>query len=530
MNWQKGWWKRPLRLGSVQAYPTLLLILLLAFALRLYGLANQSLWWDELKTWERATVPLNQMLTNLIGIRDQVPLYYWMMRFWRTIGTEPTILRLFSVYFGTLSIPLVYKIGRRLDGQATGLLSAFLLAISPFHIWYSQEVRMYTLLPALLLLAHFCLLRLLQTNRWQLWLAYGLAITAALYTHYFAFFVVLVHYIFFVLHLRQIRPQTMRWFLTMLAVGAAFAPWAYLVITQTTGYSAAVPDWINRIQWHDLLQTLTVFAAGFGLGRGSWLAAICAAIFLVGVGSSLQFLPKKEATKLPLPPQTLHTRLLFIWFLLPLLITFLVSVENGLLPDSGFSVYHDRYLLISLPPFLLLAALGWQRWRKQTAVFWPLLLLISIVSGIGLWQQVNNPAYARTGWNSAFAQMEQIAPEGTVIIGHKDVLLPVSYYGNGRYPFIQIPPPETDHITPVFAETMAQQLALAADEHSLVWHIEQFYNFDPHGYPDVRNTAVVSPAATPTRTWLNAHFTILDQRELPGLRLTLYDLEAEAQN
>ena len=167
---------------------------------------------------------------------------------------------------------------------------------------------------------------------------------------------------------------------------------------------------------------------------------------------------------------------------------------------------------------------------RQTAVFWPLLLLISIVSGIGLWQQVNNPAYARTGWNSAFAQMEQIAPEGTVIIGHKDVLLPVSYYGNGRYPFIQIPPPETDHITPVFAETMAQQLALAADEHSLVWHIEQFYNFDPHGYPDVRNTAVVSPAATPTRTWLNAHFTILDQRELPGLRLTLYDLEAEAQN
>ena len=150
MNWQKGWWKRPLRLGSVQAYPTLLLILLLAFALRLYGLANQSLWWDELKTWERATVPLNQMLTNLIGIRDQVPLYYWMMRFWRTIGTEPTILRLISVYFGTLSIPLVYKIGRRLDGQATGLLSAFLLAISPFHIWYSQEVRMYTLLPALL--------------------------------------------------------------------------------------------------------------------------------------------------------------------------------------------------------------------------------------------------------------------------------------------------------------------------------------------------------------------------------------------
>lgn len=522
MNWQKAWRQRP--------YLPLTLILLLAFALRLAGLAQQSLWWDELKTWERATMPLDEMFANLIGIRDQVPFYYWLMRFWRKIGTEPIILRLFSVYFGMVSIAIFYKIGRRLDGQSVGLLAPFLLAISPFHIWYSQEVRMYALLPTLLLLAHLCLLRLLQNNRWQLWLAYGLTMTAALYTHYFAFFVVLVHYIFFVLHLRQIRRQTASWFLTMLAVGAAFAPWAYLVTSRTAGYGAAVPDWINLIQWRDLPQTLTVFAAGFGLGRGSWLAAICTAVFLIGIGSSFKFLPKKQANNLPLSAKTLHTRLLLIWLVLPLLITFLVSLENGLLPTSGFSVYHDRYLIISLPPFLLLTALGWQRWRKQTAVFWPLLLFISVVSGMSLWQQVNNPAFARSGWPTAFAQIEAITPETAVIIGHKDALLPVAYYGNGRYPFVQIPPPESDAITPTFADTMAQQLTLAAEQHNLVWHVEQFYNFDPHGYPDVRNTAVANPTETPTHTWLNTHFTILDQRQLPGLRLTLYDLEMKTQD
>ena len=86
MNWQLHWRKRPLL--------PLLFLLLLAFGLRLYGLASQSLWWDELKTWERTTMPLDEMLTGLIGIRDQVPFYYWIMRFWSQIGTEAVILRL----------------------------------------------------------------------------------------------------------------------------------------------------------------------------------------------------------------------------------------------------------------------------------------------------------------------------------------------------------------------------------------------------------------------------------------------------
>ncbi|MBK8901474.1 MAG: glycosyltransferase family 39 protein [Anaerolineaceae bacterium] len=518
MNWPTGWRKRP-------SLPFILL-LLLAFGLRLFGLAQQSLWWDELKTWERTTMPLSVMLTNLVGIRDQVPFYYWVMRFWTQIGTDAIILRLFSVYMGTASVALLYQIGRRLGGTAAGFLAAFLLAISPLHIWYSQEVRMYALLPALLLLAHLCLLRLLADNRWPLWLAYGLAMTAALYTHYFAFFMVLVHYIFFVLHRQRLRRQTVGWFITMLFVAAAFAPWVTLVLTRTDGYGTAVPDWINLIHWTDLPLTLTVFAAGFGLGRGSWLAAICAAALLVGIGRSLPFLRKKDATGEPLSRQTLHTRLLLIWLVLPLAITFLVSLENGLLPASGFSIYHDRYLIISLPPFLLLATLGWQRWRQHAALFWPVLLVVTIISGLSLWQQVGNPAFARSGWPTAFAQIELRDSETAVIIGHKDVLLPVAYYGNGRYPFVQIPPPETDTITPVFAAAMTQQLALAAEQHNLAWHAEPFYNFDPHGFADARHAAVASAANTPTHSWLKAHYRQLEQIQLPGIRLTLYDLEA----
>lgn len=502
----------------------LVFVLWLAFGLRLYGLATQNLWWDELKSWERAAMPLNEMLTDLIGIRDQVPFYYWLMRFWAQIGTDTVILRLFSVYLGTASVAFLYQIGRRLAGPNTGLLAAFLLAISPFHIWYSQEVRMYALLPALLLLAHFCLLRLLDNNRWQLWVLYGVAMTAALYTHYFAFFAVMVHYIFFVLHLRHMRRQTLSWFLTMLAVGAAFAPWVTLVLTQTDGYRTAVPNWINHIQWIDLPLTLTVFAAGFGLGRASWLAAIAAALFLIGIASSLGFVRKKSAANEALSAQTLHTRLLLIWLVLPLTLTFFVSLGNGLLFANGFSIYHDRDLLISLPPFLLLAALGWQRWQRQAILFWPLLLLVTLISGLGLSQQVNNPAYNRSSWPMAITQIQVICGDTAVIIGQKDVLLPVAYYANGRYPFVQIPPPETDEVTLAFAAVMAQQLTLAAEQHNLVWHAEQIINDDPHGFPEARSAAVASADDTPTRRWLADHYRKLEQIQLPGMRLTLYDL------
>lgn len=504
----------------------LLVILLLAFALRLVGLTSQNLWWDELKTWERATMPLNAMLRDLMSIRDQVPFYYWVMRFWSKIGTDAIIFRLFSVFLGTASVAFIYQIGRRLDGRNTGILAAFLLAISPFHIWYSQEVRMYTLLPALLLLAHFCLLRLLESNRWQLWLLYGLAMTAVLYTHYFALFIVLVHTTFFVLHFRQIRRQTLSWLITMLAVGAAFAPWVYLVLTKTDGYGTAVPEWINHIQWIDLPLTFSVFAAGFGLGRASWLAALVAAIFLMGIGRSLPFLRRKANNQTTLSGQTLHTRLLLIWLVLPLAFTFFVSLENGLLSASGFSIYHDRYLIISLPPFLLLTALGWQAWRKQAILFWPLLLLVTIVSGLGLSQQVNNPAFDRSSWPTAITQIQVICGDTAVIIGQKDVLLPVTYYANGRYPFVQIPPPETDEITPAFAASMTQQVALAAEQHNLVWHVEQLFNYDPHGFPEARQAAVASADDTPARSWLAAHYRKLEQIQLPGMRLTLYDLDA----
>ncbi len=203
----------------------LLVILLIAFALRIYLLNTQSLWWDELKTVERATISLQEMLADLISKRNHMPLYFLLMRIWILLGQSPFVVRFFSVIWGLLSVAEIYRLGRLLSGQVAGILAALLLALAPFHIWYSQEARMYTILPLALLLAHDFLLLAVRKGNGRYWFGYGLAMLVALFLHYFAVFVLLAHYVFFALHFRKLRTAALRWFVTTLLVGGLAAIW-----------------------------------------------------------------------------------------------------------------------------------------------------------------------------------------------------------------------------------------------------------------------------------------------------------------
>ena len=126
----------------------------------------------------------------------------------RLAGRGEWSLRFPSVFFGTLLVPLLWTLARRLfgSGRAGGraaLLAGLLAALSPLYTYYAQEARMYTLLAALGGLAGYCLLRAMAQPfaggrvalRW--WAAFALAAAAALYTHYFATFLLLAYALYF---------------------------------------------------------------------------------------------------------------------------------------------------------------------------------------------------------------------------------------------------------------------------------------------------------------------------------------------
>jgi len=140
-------------------------ITLLAAALRMWNLDRTSFWTDELMQLGVVTLPtLRESLSILQTHVASMPLDFLIGRFWIGIagGNTETILRLWPVFVGTLTVPAIYLFGKRLGGKVEGLLAAFLLAISPFHVAYSREFRFYSLFCLLATLLVWAFLRMLS--------------------------------------------------------------------------------------------------------------------------------------------------------------------------------------------------------------------------------------------------------------------------------------------------------------------------------------------------------------------------------
>jgi uncharacterized membrane protein len=126
-------------------------IIFLGFLLRLYRLTDQSIWLDEAWSIYHSQQPLSQ----IIGLKDNTPpLYYLLLHFWMQIKSNSEFsARLLSTFLGTISIYVTYLLGSLIFNKKTGILAALLLAISPIHIYYSQETRAYSLFFLLTLLS-----------------------------------------------------------------------------------------------------------------------------------------------------------------------------------------------------------------------------------------------------------------------------------------------------------------------------------------------------------------------------------------
>ena len=168
----------------------LLLMVLLAMALRLYHLDASSLWFDEIKAVLTSRLDFLSMLDFQAKSSVHPPLLYMITHLFLTLfGDSDFVARLPATLFGSLSIVLAFKVGAVLWTRKEGLLGAFLLAVSPYHVRFSQEARHYGLMVFLTLLALVFLLNALRKNDKTLWIGFALCTALSMYTHYFTFFV-----------------------------------------------------------------------------------------------------------------------------------------------------------------------------------------------------------------------------------------------------------------------------------------------------------------------------------------------------
>jgi len=119
-----------------------------AAVLRLLHLGEWSFWVDEAHTWRDATMPLVGEQGFLRQDRALYPITFLALRGLLSlgwIGTDEAALRLPFAVVGVLSVVAVGIFGRRLVGPWAAVMAAWLCALHPWHVYWSQNARGYIL-------------------------------------------------------------------------------------------------------------------------------------------------------------------------------------------------------------------------------------------------------------------------------------------------------------------------------------------------------------------------------------------------
>jgi len=308
----------------------------LALALRLYHLDFNSIWLDEAFTWFYVQDGWIDIFLNM-ATDVHPPVYYWITKLALVAGTGDWWLRLPAAVAGVATVPVFYYIGREFS-DGTGLVMALLLAVSQFHIAYSQEARMYTLLLLAFSLSFLYFIR----ERYVIAAAFG---GLCLWVHAYS----AVSYATLWAMQRKDRVVSLGVYALIAVPLVPFMVWAYTSKTDGT------PGW-GWPGYHLVVEGFRQM-----LGYGVWLPAVMAVLMFLGC-----------------------------WYLwghdrrrLVQVVVFIAAVSMVSMVVSFLMPMTPRYLITLMPVFLLLAALGIRAIGKAGPVALVLLLVLSGVSLVG---------------------------------------------------------------------------------------------------------------------------------------------------
>ena len=215
---------------------TLLAVLVASLSLRLLLLTEQSYWVDELLSVATISHPWPDLLDAvLFGVDSHPPLFPFMAKSWAMVfGDSKAGLRSFSAVLGTLLVYLTYQFGRQVSTDRIALGAALFSAVSPFALYYSQEVRGYALLAVLTTASWVCLLRYSADQTRVALVGWIVASIAAFYTHIYASLVLAGQAVFWLATARRDR----RVVAALLIIGITFVPWAIVILSVKANWLA----------------------------------------------------------------------------------------------------------------------------------------------------------------------------------------------------------------------------------------------------------------------------------------------------
>ncbi|OGE42615.1 hypothetical protein A3B45_00200 [Candidatus Daviesbacteria bacterium RIFCSPLOWO2_01_FULL_39_12] len=391
------------------------LIIILATILRLINL-DQSLWLDEAT---QAILSKSSIYSIIFqrGVDFHPPLSYLIMHFWIKLGTSEIWLRLLSVIFGVFTILLTYKVTKELFSRNVALVASFLLAINPYHIYYSQEVRMYAEAALFGTLSVFFFYLSTAKPKFLNYLGYILSTTALIYTHYDGFFLIFTQ----ILYLLIIRKDKIRYFLSPLfIVFLLYIPWIPQFLIQLLNGLRAneyLPGWREALSL-PFYKAVPLTFIKFSFGRISIeenFTHYLLAVLILGVVGFIFFnSPRRMREK--------NYQLVLFWFLIPILKALIISFQIPL--NQPFRI------LYIIPAFCILLALGILNLGRVKNLFIGIIVVISL-SGLILYY--GSSKYQREDWRGASKFiLKNINENSLVLFAWPQPFSPYTWYAKDK--------------------------------------------------------------------------------------------------
>lgn len=396
----------------------------------------------------RAEIP--ELLRHTAG-DIHPPLYYLLLHGWvRFAGWSEFSAAFLSLWFGVLLIALVYRVARAwIPLKPVAILAALFVAVSPYNIWYSQEVRMYTVGAALGLLSVYFLRRMLARDKilTRDFFAYVIFTALGFYTLYYFVFLMVFQWVWVAYCVWQIayrgrqttdgRPLTayrllITFLLSQLVLVVLYLPWLPIAFRQAT--DPPVPPWREFIV---LPRVVVETWSALALGQSVDAFAPFTLLLLIPIAAWLWHSAKskletrKSKIKVPVSPW-----FLFAYTFVPLAAMYVFSLWKPL--------FHVRYMFTYSPAFYMLAA-GALVFTAQSFVEWfharrdampkalaALAVLVSIgfvaLTGYSLYNFWFNPQYAEDDLRGAVQYIAERWRPGDVIVVNAGYAYPALEY------------------------------------------------------------------------------------------------------
>jgi len=336
-----------------------------------------DLWRDEAFSF----VMSQQNIVDIVkttAIDFNPPLYYIILHYWMMVfGTSEIALRSLSLIFFGATVFLLFEIMHtifKISYRRTFIYFIF-IAINPFLLFYAFEARMYSMLVFLITLSYYAFWK---KNR----KLYVLAISLALYTHYFSVFILCIHALEYGIqnfrtifslqnltsfrkNLRVFDRKKFQEISVFIFPVLLFLPWLIFLLNAHDFHSEDF--WIIKPPLHDLLFLPFVLFTGYERVFGKYYhadagytdfhsyinALLILTISITVIVFVIRFFRKTQTQLLEKLLSNRFLLSLYLWAFFSPIVVFVISLFST-------PLYHPRYFIFAVPGFLLLLVVGFE--------------------------------------------------------------------------------------------------------------------------------------------------------------------------